>query len=315
MKYYGLTILSLLLVLTANAQDIKQYTLHNNSGMKAVVTNYGARLVSLEAYNWNGRLEPIVKGYSNIDAYKSNLSLGATLVNVGGELRNSLADKTWEVVSANNQSVSFRYVTEKESKEFEGKMNFMVVYTLTDQNALDIDYRMSSTCPTTYKLTNGIVFNLSGDEYKSILKQHLWIDSYRVNTFDNKSEHSCKVQSAKNTPLCFLQPHEIGARIKQLPSGYNHFYQLRHPTIVQKPAAILFDAQSGRALTVYTYEPTLKVNTYGKESTGVSFQPIHSGLDDKNNMVKDILVPGQVFHAATVFLLTTDPPLIMKKQK
>lgn len=142
MKYYGLTILSLLLVLTANAQDIKQYTLHNNSGMKAVVTNYGARLVSLEAYNWNGRLEPIVKGYSNIDAYKSNLSLGATLVNVGGELRNSLADKTWELVSADNQSVSFRYVTEEESKEFEGKMNFMVVYTLTDQNALDIDYRI-----------------------------------------------------------------------------------------------------------------------------------------------------------------------------
>lgn len=313
MKHYALPVIACLIAFTAKAQEIKTFQLTNNTGMQAVVSNYGARLMSLTAHNWNGRLEPVIKGYESIDSYKKNPMLGATLISIDGNVERTLAEKTWEVLSADNQSVTFRYITADSEAGFEGKMNFTVTYTLSDQNALDIDYRMTSTIPTLYKLTNGVVFNLSGDPNRSILQQHLWVDSHKSNVFDKEMHLTGEQENVRHTPLNFTRPREIGERINDLKTGYNHAFQLRHPANVQKPAAILFDAQSGRAMTVYTYEPTLKINSYGKKSTGISFQPLHTGYDENKEKINATITPGQVFHAATVFVFTTDPPLIMKK--
>ena len=49
--------------------------------MNAVVSNYGARVMKLEVRNWNGRLEPVIKGYAHISNYKDDITLGATLIN------------------------------------------------------------------------------------------------------------------------------------------------------------------------------------------------------------------------------------------
>ncbi|GAB6975359.1 aldose epimerase family protein [Prevotella falsenii] len=314
MKHLSFAIIACLFSLVLSAQEVQTFQLINDTGMKAVVSNYGARLIQLEVYNWNGRLEPVIKGYKHISDYKNNPMLGATMMSIDGKVSPALSDKVWEVVSADHQAVTFRYVADSKDGEFDGKMNFSVTYTLSDQNALDIDYRMTSTAPTRYKLTNGIVFNLSGDPNRSILKQHLWIDSHKTNVFDTDMMLTGEQENVRYTPLNFIQPRELGERINDLQNGYNHAFQLRHPANVQKPAAILFDAQSGRVMTVYTYEPTLRINSYGRNSTGISFQPLHTGYDENKEKISTNINPGQVFHAATVFIFTTDPPLIMKKE-
>ncbi len=315
MKHLNFAIIACFFSLVLSAQDIQTFQLVNDTGMKALVSNYGARLMQLEAYNWNGRLEPVIKGYKHISDYKDNTMLGATMMSLDGKVSPALADKVWEVVSADHQSVTFRYIADSKEGEFDGKMNFSVTYTLSDQNALDVDYRMTSTAPTRYKLTNGIVFNLSGDPTRSILKQHLWIDSHKTNVFDKDMRLTGEQENVRFTPLNFIQPRELGERINDLQNGYNHAFQLRHPANVQKPAAILFDEQSGRVLTVYTYEPTLRINSYGKNSTGISFQPLHTGYNDDKEKIGTNINPGQVFHAATVFIFTTDPPLIMRRER
>ncbi|ERJ80541.1 aldose 1-epimerase [Prevotella disiens JCM 6334 = ATCC 29426] len=312
MKHFSLTILAFLYAFTMFGQEIQTFQLTNDMGMKAVVTNYGARLMSLYAYNWNGRLEPVVKGYQHVSDYKDNPTLGATVMSFDGKVNNTLSEKVWDVVVADKQSVTFRYIAEGEEGKFDGKMNFTVTYTLSDQNALDIDYRMISTAPTQFKLSNGIVFNLSGDLERSILNQNLWINSCKTNLFNDKFELTGEQENVRFTPLNFIQPREIGERIGELEDGYNHAFQLRYPSNIQKPAAILFDAQSGRVMTIYTYEPTLLVNSYGKKSKGISFQPLHTGYDENKERINTNINPGQVFHAATVFIFTTDPPLIMK---
>jgi len=71
-------------------------------------------------------------------------------------------------------------------------------------------------------------------------------------------------------------------------------------------------ARGGRAMTVYSSEPTLCINTYGKGSCGISLQPLHSGYNSGMEKINNELLPGQVFHGATVFFFTTDPPLIMR---
>ena len=57
-----ITMVLLSLVMNINAQEARLVKLTNSNGMEAIVSNYGARLVSLTAHNWNGRLEPVVKG-------------------------------------------------------------------------------------------------------------------------------------------------------------------------------------------------------------------------------------------------------------
>ena len=66
-----LTAAMLGIVLCSNAQ--KQFRLVNGNGMEAVVSDYGARLVSLTAHNWNGRLEPVIKGYADKEGYLTGL--------------------------------------------------------------------------------------------------------------------------------------------------------------------------------------------------------------------------------------------------
>lgn len=312
--YAILTAAMLNIVLCSYAQNQKQFRLVNGNGMEAVISNYGARLVSLTAHNWNGRLEPVVKGYANKEEYLKDKPLGATLVYFGKNYEETLSGKLWELVSSDNQSVTLRYVTTEGENGLDGKLNITVTYTLSDQNALDVDYRITTTAETRLEVTNGICFNLSGEMYRSILKQHLWIDAFQTNTYNSQRQLTGVLQRIRNTPFDFTKPREIGERIKSTSNGYDIAYQLRHPDNMQKAAAILFDTQSGRAMTVYSSEPTLCINTYGKESSAISLQPIHSGYNSGMEKVGNELHPGQVFHGATVFFFTTDPPLIMRSK-
>ena len=66
-------------------------------------------------------------------------------------------------------------------------------------------------------------------------------------------------------------------------------------------------------MTVYTYEPTLKIDTYGKKSKGISFQPLHKGYDGDKEEINITVEPGQVFHTVTVFIFTTEVPVMMEQ--
>lgn len=65
----------------------------------------------------------------------------------------------------------------------------------------------------------------------------------------------------------FRHPHAIGERINDddaqlaVTGGYDHAFALRHVGSLDSPAAILYDAQSGRVLTVYTTEPAIQIYT------------------------------------------------------
>ena len=310
--YAILTVAMLSVALCSYAQEQVQTRLVNSNGMEAVISNYGARLVSLTAHNWNGRLEPVVKTYTNKEEYMKDRTLGATLLFFGKNHEETLSGKIWELVSSDNQSVTLRYVTSEGGNGLDGKLNVTVTYTLSDQNALDIDYRVATTAKTNLEVTNGICFNLSGEMHRSIIKQHLWVDAVQMNTYNAQRQLTGVLQRIKNTPFDFTKPREIGERIRSTRNGYDNAYQLRHPDNMQKPAAILFDAQSGRAMTVYSSEPTLNINTYEKDSQGITLQPIHTGYNSGMEKVSNELQPGQVLHSATVFFFTTDPPLIMR---
>ena len=103
MKHLHITLTTVILCVTiyCHAQKQQLFRLVNGNGMEAVVSNYGARLVSLTAHNWNGRLEPVIKDCKRPDDYISDKTLGATLVYFGKNKTEILSDRIWEVVKRN----------------------------------------------------------------------------------------------------------------------------------------------------------------------------------------------------------------------
>ena len=55
-----------------NGRKTSLYTLKNNLGLSAQITNYGAALVGVFAPDKEGRFEDVVLGYENIQDYASD---------------------------------------------------------------------------------------------------------------------------------------------------------------------------------------------------------------------------------------------------
>ena len=91
---------------------------------------------------------------------------------------------------------------------------------------------------------------------------------------------------------------------------FNYDIQLKQ----QNPAAILFDEQSGRVMTVHICEPSLHINSYGKLSTGISFQPIREGHDGNKKEINTAIIARKRVPFYNRIAFSTDPPLIMRRE-
>src|SRR3954462_12167150 len=72
---------------TAEGEEVTLYTLTNAKGMQATVTNYGARVVSLNAPDRNGAMADVVLGFDSLDGYlKENPYFGAIVGRYGNRI-------------------------------------------------------------------------------------------------------------------------------------------------------------------------------------------------------------------------------------
>lgn len=339
------------------------YVLKNAKGMEACVTNYGARLVSLMEPNWNGRMEDVVLGYDNIADYHSRgQNFGATVGRYIGRIigpsfsidgttyklqdngkgvishggKPGFADRVWTVLSNDGQSIVLQYVSPDGENGFPGELTTTLTYTLRDDGALGIDFKATTTKPTVLNLSNHSFFNISGNPERTIEVQNLWLDSKSIAAYDSDKNVTGEMLDVKHTPFDFRKPRQIGERINaddaqlKVTGGYDHAFALSHPGDISRPAAILYDAQSGRAMTVYTTEPAIQVytgnglkgNQIGKKGIAykrrcaICLETMHfADSPNKPQFPTTLLRPGQTFHSTTVYVFSTDPPLIMRANK
>lgn len=339
------------------------YVLTNDKGNEACITNYGARLVSLMEPNWNGRMEDMVLGYDNVmDYHTKGQNFGATVGRYIGRIvgprmtidgktyklqengkgvishggRPGFADRVWDVVSYSRQKLVLRYVSPDGENGFPGELTTTLTYALRDDGALGIDFKAVTTRATVVNLANHSFFNISGNPERTVETQSLWIDSKKIATYDKNKNVTGEFLDVRQTPFDFHKPHQIGERINEdnpqlkVTGGYDHAFSLSHGGDLSRPAAILYDAQSGRALTVYTTEPAIQVytgnglkgNQVGKKGIvykkrcAICLETLHyADSPNRPQFPSTLLRPGQTYHSHTVFVFSTDPPLIMKSEK
>ncbi|KAI1710262.1 aldose 1-epimerase domain-containing protein [Ditylenchus destructor] len=250
-----------------NGKSVQLYTLSSKDRpYKATLTNYGARLVSLQVPNKSGELVDVVLGFDALEGYLNSTEpyFGATV----GRFANRIADgkfclggaeytlpknngtnclhggikgfhsAVWDASQSSEQSIEFRHFSIDLEQGFPGNLNVNVTYSLEDNTdgsvALRIDYEASTDKTTVVNLTNHAFFNLNGVESgRDVLEHKLMINAETYLPINENQIPIGKLDDVRGTPFDFTAPAKIGSRIAenheqlQLAGGYDHTYVLK----------------------------------------------------------------------------------------
>ena len=269
------------------------YTLKSDV-MEARIMTYGARIVSIDTPDRDGKKADVVLGYNSLDGYVTgpNSYFGAIVGRYGNRIAHGsfkLDGKTYQIPKNDHgintlhggnigfdklvwqgreipDGVEMTLVSRDGDQGFPGTLTAHVRYTL-HHNALRIDYSASTDKDTVVNLTNHSYFNLSGEGNGTILHDEITIPADKYTPIDAGLIPTGELAPVEGTPFDFRKPHVIGARINdnneqlKLAGGYDFNWVLRGPNGETKTAARVYDPASGRVLTVTTTEPGVQFYT------------------------------------------------------
>lgn len=341
---------------TSDGTEVQLYTLTNAHGLKATITTYGGTLTSLLVPDKNGKLGDVVLGFDDLNGYtnaqylKEGPYFGALIGRFGNRIakgkftvegkqytlaknngENTLHggikgfDKVlWQAepgTSADGQTLTLTYRSKDGEEGFPGNLTVKVVYTLTGNDALRLDYTATTDKATPINLTNHSYFNLNHGQAKDALGHVLTLNADRFTVVDATLIPTGELRPVQGTPMDFREPHTIGERIRQVPGdapgGYDHNWVLADKMRTSPElAATVYEPVSGRTMDLYTDQPGvqfysgnfLKGNLSGKGNTkyaqnyGFCLETQH--FPDSPNQPKfpsTILKPGETFHSTTEY--------------
>ena len=263
------------------------YTLTNENGMEACITNYGGRIVSIMVPDREGNMRDVVLGHDSIADYINiDGNFGALIGRYGNRInqgRFALNDTTyqlpqnnyghclhggpkgfhhavWDAEQVNDTTLVLNLASPDGEDGFPGNINVKVIYTLTSDNAIDIAYEATTDKTTILNLTNHSYFNL-GDHSKDVLGEIMYINAEGFTPIDSTFMTSGEITPVEGTPFDFRTPKAIGQDIEadceQLRNGngYDHNFVLNTGGDINEVAVYVSDPETGIAMEVFTDEP------------------------------------------------------------
>lgn len=274
---------------------VKLYTLKNAAGMEVCITNFGGRLVSIMVPDKDGKMTDVLLGFDNVSDYQNisndfGASIGryANRINQGkitidgveyqlpqnnyGHCLHGGPDgwqyKVYEAKQLNDNQLELVLNSPDGDSNFPGNVVAKVIYTLTEDNAVDIKYEATTDKKTVINMTNHAYFNLNGDPSVNSMNQILYIASDSITPVDSTFMTTGEMMSVAGTPFDFNTPKAIEQDVTNLDNeqikfgkGFDHNWVLNTKGDINKLAAKLTSPITGITLEVYTNEPGVQVYT------------------------------------------------------
>ena len=329
---------------------VKLYTLKNAAGMEVCITNFGGRLVSIMVPDKNGNMTDVILGFDNVSDYQNiandfGASIGryANRINQGkitvdgveyqlpqnnyGHCLHGGPEgwqyKVYEAKQLNDTQLELVLNSPDGDSNFPGNVVAKVVYTLTEDNAVDIAYEATTDKKTVINMTNHAYFNLNGDPSVSSMNQILYIASDSITPVDDTFMTTGEMMAVAGTPFDFNTPKAIEQDVTNFDNeqikfgnGFDHNWVLNTKCDITKLAAKLSSPVTGITMDVYTNEPGVQVYTgnfldgtvTGKKGivypqrASVCLETQHyPDTPNKAHWPSAILEPGQTYRSQCIY--------------
>lgn len=269
-------------------RPVSLFTLTNQHGMVAEISDYGGVVVSLKTPDRDGKFDDVVLGYEDFSAYEKDTGFFGA---IAGRYANRIAKGKFSIdgrdcqLPTNNGSntlhggdrgfdkrlwtptatmhngqpqLKLEYLSPDGEEGFPGNLQVATTYTLTEKNGLKIDYSATTDQPTVCNLTHHSYWNLAGTASDSILDHQLQLFADKFTPTDETGIPTGELPDVKGTPFDFTAPHEIGERIDaehpqiKVGRGYDHNFVVNGEGGTLRPVARVYEKKSGRVMELLT---------------------------------------------------------------
>ena len=283
-------------------KQTKLYTLTNKNGVEMCMTNLGGRIVSLMVPDRNGKFHDVCLGYDNVAQYADyehfGSDFGATIGRYANRInqgRITVDGKTIQLPQNNYghclhggftgwqyqvfdckqtapNTLEFTLLSPDGDNNFPGNLKTVVTYTLTDDNAIDIQYTATTDKKTVINMTNHAYWNLNGEPTRDAEDHHLYINADNFTPVDTTYMTNGTIVSVKGTPMDFRKMHALSQDINsqtyapiKAARGFDFNWCLNTykngKGNDKKLAAALYSPKTGILMDIYTDEPGIQCYT------------------------------------------------------
>lgn len=329
-------------VIDGKATDL--YTI-TNGVITAQITNYGGFIVSLMAPDKEGQYANIVTHYDKIDEYQRyNLGrIGPALGRFANRIANAqftldgkvynltknngqnilhsglkgFDHTVWDVVSQNDSTLVLSCLSADGTDGFPGNLSTTLIYSITHDNGLSINYEATTDMPTVVNLSNHAYFNLNGAGEGDILDHVLTINADRITETDRAGIPSGRFLDVENTLYDFRKGCRIGDRQMdmkgfrwgqkiEIPEGkvmnYDNNFCVNHSSTDVEKVATLFSPKSGRTLEVWNNHPGLQVYSGARTAIALESQ-MYPDSPNHDEFPSTVLRPGETYTHTCIYKL------------
>jgi aldose 1-epimerase len=222
----------------------------------------------------------------------------------------------WDVIHLLSDGVEIlrlEYLSADGEEGYPGHLRATVAYILSDHE-LTIAYEATTDRETIVNLTNHSYFNLAGRG--DILSHQLTLHAHGFTPVSDDLIPTGEIKAVENTPMDFRESRPIEH------GGYDHNFVLdgydgsRSADRSLRPAARLYEQNSGRVLEILTTEPGIQFYSgnfldgsfTGKggfvydQYTGLCLEPQHfPDAPNHPNFPSTVLKPGEVYRHTSIY--------------
>jgi len=338
---------------TPDGRDVTEYVITNTKGASISVLDLGAILRTIIVPDLNGKPGDVTLGYDTVEEYFNNTAYFGAVV---GRFANRIAYgrftlngkqyvlnanngehalhggpggfhiKVWDTNIINERTVRMTYTSADMEEGYPGNLTVQLDYTFDDDNAIILDYLVTTDADTIHNITHHAYFNLNGHGEGSILKHGLVINADAVTAVSSAASiPTGEMRDVGGTAFDFRKKQIIGEMLEmgrddkliEYGQGYDINYVIQGEGY--RKCAEVTGGISGRIMEVFTDQPGVQLYTgnmmYDMQGKAGATYSVRGGFCLETQHFPDsinqsgfpsvILRAGNTFSSKTVYRFST----------